>query len=401
MRDTAVIRVIEGRLAWYPPGASEEPEWLDEDEVARERLQQAINQRRLRAIFAAPGAEVRLLSLPVSAQEKKHFAKALPFTLEEQVAEDIADLHFAAAALDADTYAVAVCSLEKMQEWQDLLSDFPGVQQWLPEPLLLPRQSGEWCLLIEGDQALVRLGECAGFSAELALLQPLLEGALAEGEEPDSVIVYGRDQTADTALLPESLQSHSQWRQGNFYSALMLSEAPATKLNLLQGNFAPQLPLARWWRQWRTVAALLAVAFGLQLAAAYAEYRELQAKNLALRGAIEQSYRSVFPKGQIIEPEKQLRRQLNALRGTGQSSGFIALMEQVGSAFSSLPDTQIASINYSDKSSSMRMNIVAADFEGVEKLRAKINETGLNAVMESSNARDDKVRARLRVEQRS
>ena len=34
MQNRAVIRLLEGRLAWYPPGAGEEPEWLD-DELRR------------------------------------------------------------------------------------------------------------------------------------------------------------------------------------------------------------------------------------------------------------------------------------------------------------------------------------------------------------------------------
>ena len=62
-----------------------------------------------------------------------------------------------------------------------------------------------------------------------------------------------------------------------------------------------------------------------------------------------------------------------------------------------MPDTTISTLNYSEKGDEMRMNIVAADFEGVEQLRSKINEAGLEAVMESSSAQDDKVRARLRV----
>ena len=66
-----------------------------------------------------------------------------------------------------------------------------------------------------------------------------------------------------------------------------------------------------------------------------------------------------------------------------------------------LPDTSIASINYNEKGDEMRMNIVAADFEGVEQLRSRINEAGLEAVMESSSAQGDRVRARLRVGERS
>ena len=47
------------------------------------------------------------------------------------------------------------------------------------------------------------------------------------------------------------------------------------------------------------------------------------------------------------------------------------------------------------------MNIVAADFETVEQVRSAINQSGLEAVMESSSAQADGVRARLRVGDRS
>jgi type II secretory pathway component PulL len=49
----------------------------------------------------------------------------------------------------------------------------------------------------------------------------------------------------------------------------------------------------------------------------------------------------------------------------------------------------------------MRLNIVAADFSGVEKLRSRINEAGLDAIMESSSTQGEQVSARLRVAERS
>ena len=49
----------------------------------------------------------------------------------------------------------------------------------------------------------------------------------------------------------------------------------------------------------------------------------------------------------------------------------------------------------------MRLNIVAADFQAVERVRSGINQAGLQAIMESSSAQGDKVRARLRVGEKS
>jgi type II secretion system protein L len=149
------------------------------------------------------------------------------------------------------------------------------------------------------------------------------------------------------------------------------------------------------------VAAAFAAAFVLQMAATYADYHSLSRQNLSLRGAVEASYRRAYPEGAVVDAEKQLRRQLDALGGTGQGSGFVSLMEKVGGAVAGLPGTSISTINYSDKGDEMRLNIVAADFESVENLRSRINKAGLDAVMESSSTRGDSVTARLRVKDRS
>ncbi len=396
----AIVRLVGGRLAWYPPGANTEPQWLDDD-AAREHLRATLAQRRIKVCFAVPGEDILLLTLSVTSDEKKHISKSLPFMLEEQVAADVDALHFAYSLLQEHEYAVAITAQEKMAQWQVLLADFPDIQWWLPEPLLLPWEPGEWCILLEGDRVVFRVGQCKGFTAETGLLEVLVKAMLSEADPPAAVIMYGIDQEADTNMLPVELRDRVQWRRGNLSAAMMLSKTEEVNLNFLSGDFAPRLPVGLWWRQWRAVAAVFAVAFLLQLGAVYAEYRALSAQNIALRSAVQDSYRSVFPAGVVVDAEKQLRRQLDALGGTGKGAGFVSLMERVGAAIAGMPGTTIASINYNDKGGEMRLNIVAADFEGVEKLRSRMNEVGLEAVTESSNTKGDRVSARLRVKERS
>ncbi len=204
MRDTAVVRLVEGRLAWYPPGAGVEPQWLD-DENARDTLRATLAQRRVKVCFAVPGADARVLTLAVAPEEKKHISKSLAFMLEEQFAADVEKLHFAFCPLEGDNFAVASTAQAKMEEWQLLLADFPGIAQWLPEPLLLPWQADEWCLVLEADTAIIRVGQCDGFSVERNLVDVLLQGVLRESAAPQAVIVYGSDQIADTELLPAAV----------------------------------------------------------------------------------------------------------------------------------------------------------------------------------------------------
>lgn len=394
MHNFAVIRLIDEELVWYPPGAGNECRPLDSPE-ALQALRDLVAQQRLTLCFAAPARSLRLLEMDISAEEKKHFNQSLPFMLEEQVAEDIDGLHFAAAPLEGLRYGVALCRREAMDSWQQLLADLGLVNQWLPEPLLLPRKTGEWCLLLEAEQAILRSGDCQGFGCERQQLPMLLEAAVRESA-PESLIVYGSDQAADCALIPSEMHDKLQWRRGNLCSALLLVKNLPT-LNLRQGDYAARLPLQRWWREWRLVASVFAAVFCLQLLATYMEYRAASAENLALRSAREASYRQAYPQGAIVDPEKQLQRQLDSMRGSSHSGGFVTLMERVGKVLSQETGTLLGSINYNDRSAEMRMNIVAQDFQSVERVRAALNANGLVATMESSSAQSDGVRARIRV----
>ncbi len=396
MRELAIIRLIGDRLAWYPPGAADGPHWLDSD-AERAALSAAIAQRRQAAIFAVPGEDLRLLRLEVSAEERRHIDKSLPFMLEEELAEDVAELHFARLPLGKQDYAVAVCSRKHMQGYAELLADLPPVNQWLPEPLLLPWREGEWCVVLEDGHAIVRHGRCEGFSAERDLLPVMLAAMEQSAGAPSAIVVYGQRQEEDLALLPESLAHLAQWRRGGFYEAGLVAENPEPALNLRQGEFAQRLPLERWWRTWRVAAMLFGVAVLVHLLASWMDLRQLEARNLELRGALEQSYRRVIPRGMVPQPEQQLRRQLAELSGGGQGSDFVSLLASVGAVIGDNPGTSLVSINYNDRAAEMRLNILAKDYEAVEHIRAGFSSGGLQATLENSSAQGDQVRARLRV----
>jgi general secretion pathway protein L len=397
LQDCAVIRLTQGRLAWYAPGGGDTLRYLDED-GAKEQLSAAVAQPGTQLVFAAPGGDVRLQTIEINPDEKKHIEKSLPYMLEEELISDVDEMHFASSFQGKSTLRVAACLRSKMNYWQGLLGDFQTISQWLPEPLLLPWRPGEWVLVIESGTAIVRLGEFEGFTVELDLLPVMLESAMGEhSDQPDTIVVYGQRQEEDVARVPEALRSAVQWRKGGLGAALLLRDETHNPLNLLQGNFAVRLPFTRWWKQWRAVAAVISLAFCLQLVATYSEFVSLQRENTQLSAAVEQSYRKANPRGAMVDAEKQLSRQLSALQGSAQAGGFVSLMSRLGEVIHANPGTSIASINYSDKADEVRMNISANNFESVETIRTAMNQAGLSAKMESSSAQGDKVRARMRI----
>jgi len=393
VRDSAIIRSFNDELCWYPAGTTDGARSLaSEPQVSQ--LQAVIAARRNTVVFAVPGDTVRLHEVQYAAAEKRHLRKSLPYTLEEEYASDVEGLHFSMAPLSPETVAVAVCDCQAMENWQQQLAQLVGVTIWVPEALLLPWQSGEWTVVIEAQMALVRTGACTGFSIELELLTTWLA---SEAESPDTIVLYGQEQGADTARIPEKLQSRLQWRKGDFSTALMLSEDRNFPINMLQGRWAPRLPLKKWWRQWRLALALFATAFSVQVGSSYASYLTLESENLQLRQQIEKTYRDIMPRGKLTDAEKQLQQQLKNLKGASLGIGFVPLLQQVGQAVHRQAGAELASVSFSGRSGDIRVSVVAGDFAAVEAIRADIAAQGLETQLENSNAQGDKVRARLRV----
>jgi general secretion pathway protein L len=398
VRESAVIRLVGEEFVWYPAGAGGSPKSLSDPGHVAE-LEAIAAARRAPLVFAVPGAEVVLREISYFASEKRHIIKSLPFLLEDDFAEDIETLHFSSRPLSRLSVGVAVCSDEYMQRWREMQVGLPALSQWIPEPLLLPWQGGELCIVIEADQIIVRSGVNSGFTVERELALTTL-AALAQDAEFDTVIVYGTDQQSDQELLPESLQARLQWRSGDFSAALMLVEEESQPLSLNQGEYGAQLPLRRWWLQWRLVAGLFVAAFGLQLASTWTDYNNLHNRNLYLRQQIEVAYREAVPRGAVVDPEKQLQRQLDTLRGGAPGAGFVSLLDRIGRVVQAQKGSQIATINFNDKVGDVRLNLVVPDFKAVESIRTELDKAGLSAQMENSNTQGDVVRARLKVREK-
>ena len=344
------------------------------------------------ALFAVPADEVRLLSLAVTAEEKKHLGKSLPFMVEEFVAEDIATLHIAAAPIDDARYAVAVIRRKRMVEWMESLAGAADEYHWVSEALLLPWQPNELTVLLDGDEAVIRDGEWSGSRIEKTLVPALL----ATMDAPTQTVIYGHAQNEDIALLPESWQVNALWRQGGWGNALMLADG-AVKLDLRQGMFQKRLPVARWWGLWRNVAIFAAVALTVHLIAGWLDYRALAAENFSLRTAMVDSYRRANPKGAVVDIEKQLNRQLAEFQIGDSGPAFTPILADVSRAMVADKTLSLASLNFSGPAGQLRLTVEAPSFEAVSALRDRLSKAGLSNDLEGSNARSGGVTARLTV----
>ena len=368
-----VVRWQQGQVFLLRPGHA--PQSLGAGEVSLPE----------NTCLALPSDVVRNLTVPVAPEEVKHLRRALPFMLEESLLEDVSELHFAHAPLRDGLQAVGVVKRATINEWMEEMPEPLRDLPWVTEALCLPWSAGQWTLLFESESVLVRWGEAEGARVEVALLPTLLD-SLDSGQ--DVVVAYGQDEAAARASIPPQFHDQMQWRQGGLSEALLLAEPAPAGPDLRQGEFAPQLPLKRWWSVWQQVAVALGVALILKTGLSVADYQTLKAEDLQLRQAIQDSYRRVNPRGAVVDAE---------LGAGAQHRAFTPVLVTLLGASGAVPDITLTSVNFSG-GREIRVNLSAPNFQSVELVREQLGQRSLQASLESSNARGDGVVARLRVE---
>lgn len=342
-------------------------------------------------VIGLPSDDVRTALLEVSADERKHLASSLPFMMEEQVADDVDDLHFVSVPVSEENHLVAFTRKAQMTAWIEALPGSEELKRFSPEALFLPIQEGECCIVINGEEAILRWSESQGARVDLSLLSIIIDSL---ADIPSSLVIYGTDREAVMAHLSEEQAARVDWRQGGWGALLMLSQT-SSLINLRQGVFAPRLPLGKWWNIWKTVAIAAGLAMTLQFVADLSQYQTLKSRNLELRSAIQDSYRKANPRGAVVDVEKQLNRQLSEFAGGDGVAAFTPRLVDVVTA-TLAHDGRVTSVNYS--AGQLRLNLTADNFAAVERIRQQLEQSGLKATLETSNARGDEVRARLRVE---
>ena len=342
-------------------------------------------------VVGLPSDDVRSTLLKVSPEELKHLSKSLPYMMEEQVAEDVEDLHFVASALGEEQFLVAFTRQDKMADWVEQLSFNDSLKVFGPEALCLPLEGDECCAVVDGDEVVLRWSDAHGARVDLSLLSTVLDSLAAI---PSSLVIYGTDREQVVSQLTDDQAALVDWRQGGWGALLLLTKS-APQVNLRQGSFAPPLPLVKWWGVWKAVAIAASVALSLQFVSDVSQFQTLKQQNLELRSAIQDSYRKANPRGAVVDAEKQLDRQIAEFAGEESVTAFTPKLVDVVTA-TMAESGRVTSINYT--SGQLRLNLTAQDFASVEQIRQALERAGLKATLETSSARGDEVRARLRIE---
>ena len=60
----------------------------------------------------------------------------------------------------------------------------------------------------------------------------------------------------------------------------------------------------------------------------------------------------------------------------------------------------VSTLNFNSGNGEIRLDLLADNYTSVESLRQRLDQSGMVATLETSSSREDRVRARLRIEAR-
>ena len=143
----------------------------------------------LKVVVLAPGIDCLLASVKIPGRNRQKLMRAVPYALEEQVADEVENLHFALGpALDDGAWSVAALQRQYMDALLTAATDAGlDVQQVIPEQLAIPFSEGAVSVVVEGEVALVRTGRQAGYAIDKDNLGSLLAASRGEEEEPPAL----------------------------------------------------------------------------------------------------------------------------------------------------------------------------------------------------------------------
>lgn len=357
-------------------------------------------------VVLVPGEHVTLARAKVPTSQRQRMIRAVPYALEEQLAEDVDRLHFALGALDPERgVAVAAVAREVMDDWLERLRTAGlHADAVIPDTLSLPLESGHWTALLERGRCILRTGEHAGMAVDPDNLRQLLQIAAEEADPPEGVRLYRDPASPVPAGLDETpLTLAMEACPGTLLDLLAtlptIPEPARRGINLLQGAYSRREQVGRILRPWRATAALLGawllVGMGLQVY----EYTHLKTQSRALADQIVQFYRKTFPtERRVVNARVQMERHLQELqkRRGDSADGFLALLGRTGTALQGTGGIRLEALNY--QGGGLDLRLLAKDVQGLDRLKQQLTKEGrLSVEIQSASAQDNRVESRVQI----
>ena len=332
-----------------------------------------------------PASDCAFHRVTLPAGARRNAQQALAFLLEEQLATEIEESHFALIHRDKSDCAVAVVGREKMRAWQAWCEGLGlNVLALTPDALALPQNPTGWSAVRCGEQWLFRCETCSGMAVETAWLGELL----VHWPDLAPIACYSP---------PPDIAAPWQPRPVQDLLALAASNPQARKICLRQGNFAakrrPPTP-----RRWRTAIvatlALLLLWSGNRLHDHLALARQADAAVQASRDFYRQWFKA---EKNLVNPRLQMQQHLRRLESVSARPALISRLGALQQIIAETPGIRLRTLSYDAGRNALQLEISAVSSQALAQFSQRAR-AGFRVQTGEMKPRADGIEGRLTLE---
>ncbi|MEZ8854043.1 type II secretion system protein GspL [Vibrio atlanticus] len=330
-------------------------------------------------IALLPGNECLIKRVEIPKGAARQFDSMLPFLLEDEVAQDIEDLHL--TILDKDATHATVCGVDR--EWlKQALDQFRKAniifRKVLPDTLAVPVEDQGISALQIDQHWLLRQGHYQAVSISEAWLPMFLQSdwVVADDEEqPTTIFSY-------TTMPSDDVQQQSgmEWqaKPAELVMSLLSQQAITSGVNLLTGTFKTKSSFSKYWRVWQKVAIAACLLVAVIVTQQVLKVQQYEAQAQAYRMESERIFRAVLPGKQRIPTVSYLKRQMNdeakKYGGSGDGNSLLGWLALLPETLGQVKSIEVESIRYDGNRSEVRLQAKSADFQHFETAKVKLEE---------------------------
>lgn len=357
-----------------------------------------------------PGTDVLVAEPELPTKAGTKLQQLVPYALEEQLADDIDDLHFAIGKRPPESTRtpVAVVTRALMDQWMATLKA-AGLE---PDAMyadsdLLPQNPGQAVALLEEDVVVVRPPSGSPVTLPADALQDALE--MAQSSTPEGggagrgLILYTgapewHKHSAQVESLRERFDGIKIQLLANGPLALFAQQLPTTgPINLLQGAYTPTTSRSVGVKAWKVAAMLLGGLIALHIVGKTVELTLLKRTEHKLDVETREVEQSAMP-GMANTPNarKVMETKLAAVQAA-TTSGLLPALEAMVQARNTVPGSVVQALSF--RNGSFDLKVSAPDAASLDRMGQNLRSNGWQADLASGQSTGSTYEGRLVVHQ--
>lgn len=374
-------------------------------ELIEKNKNSVLSVSKIICIIAAKNIHLSYQNIP--AKNKQRALQAIPFALEEQLAEDIDLLHFATGQADKNIYPVAAIKHETVEALLNKLSEYNIKPHALYVDInCLQKSNNSWNVLHHADEISIDQHKNSIINTDLDLFSVSINQLLQQldtADLPETIHIWSDGETEELVLPDEISESIQVIKHEYKTSPIGLFSKSLTDnglINLLQGPYKVISRSSNSWKVWKAAAILSAIAITLELFSGVIVLNDLEIENKLISTEINRLYKKSFPQSKrIVNARVQMENKLKQLRKSKgkTSSSFIDLLAASSAIIQQTNNLTIQAINFSNNRLELQFTI--DKLSNVESLKNQLNQLpNIKSEILSSSSESKSVNAKITVE---